>query len=149
MTITIPRRGRAVLLAWAFFPGAVIAPFFFWQGIGAGVVFCAAWALLLFCLWMRAASMAAALEASGRLTIYAGVVFPTVRTLAPCGIVGTLRLVTPLLRCAGCCLLILRTTGGPFLLPAIPAADAETLCTRQPVPAPAAGKNGPTAGSRR
>lgn len=151
MIITIPRGGRAVLLVWAALPGAAAAPFFFWQGPGAGALFCAAWAALMACLWMRAASLTAVLEPAGCLTVSAGVAFRTRRTLAPGSVTGVGQLSTPLLRRAGCCLLVLRTQGGLLFLPALPAAAAQGLCAllQRSGPAASGQRPGPAAGQGR
>ena len=42
--LVIPPKGRAVLSIWAAAVGLFLAPFAFWQGIAAGVVFCLLWA---------------------------------------------------------------------------------------------------------
>lgn len=47
------KKGVAVVCLWALIPGAVAAPFIFWQSIGAGLVFAALW--LGLCLgWLPA-----------------------------------------------------------------------------------------------
>ena len=45
--LVIPPKGRAVLSIWAAAVGLFLAPFAFWQGIAAGVVFCLLWAGLV------------------------------------------------------------------------------------------------------
>ena len=87
--LVIPPKGRAVLSIWAAAVGLFLAPFAFWQGIAAGVVFCLLWAGLVALLRARACSYAAVLGAQ-TLTIYVGIVFPVRRVAyalaedAPC-----------------------------------------------------------------
>ena len=52
--LVIPPKGRAVLSIWAAAVGLFLAPFAFWQGIAAGVVFCLLWAGLVALLRARA-----------------------------------------------------------------------------------------------
>ena len=103
--VTPTPRGRAVLCVWVSLPGAVGAPFAFWQGAGWGFAFCAAWCALVFVVWARACSFVAALDE--RIT-------------------SALIFRTPLLRLAGACVLVIFTPGMWAVLPGIPleAADA-------------------------
>ena len=97
---TPPPRGRAVLCVWAALPGAVAAPFLFWQGFWLGCVFCACWAALVFVVWVRACSFVATLG-SRTLTLYLGVAFPVERVIPRHRITAALIFRTPLLRLAG------------------------------------------------
>ena len=105
--LVIPPKGRAVLSIWAAAVGLFLAPFAFWQGIAAGVVFCLLWAGLVALLRARACSYAAVLGAQ-TLTIYVGIVLP-------------------LLRLAGVTVLVISAPGARVLVPAVPAAQAAAL----------------------
>ena len=123
--VTPTPRGRAVLCVWVSLPGAVGAPFAFWQGAGWGFAFCAAWCALVFVVWARACSFVAALD-ERTLTLYLGVAFPVERVIPRHSITSALIFRTPLLRLAGACVLVIFTPGMWALLPGIPleAADA-------------------------
>lgn len=124
--LIIPPRGRAVLCLWAALPGALAAPFVFWQSLFAGLIFCALWAGLVALLRMRAVSYAAALGAE-TLTLYAGIAFPVRRAISRRAVTGVQQLRTPLLRLAGVTVLIITAPGARLLLPAVPARQAEAL----------------------
>ena len=119
-------RGRAVLCVWAAVPGAMAAPFVFWQGLGWGCVFCALWGLVVFGLWVRACSLVACLDAAA-LTLYLGVAFPVERVIPRNSITSTLIFRTPLLRLAGACVLVIFTPGMWAVLPGIPLEEADAI----------------------
>ena len=119
--LVIPPKGRAVLSIWAAAVGLFLAPFAFWQGIAAGVVFCLLWAGLVALLRARACSYAAVLGAQ-TLTIYVGIVFPVRRAVT-----GIQQLRSPLLRLAGVTVLVISAPGARVLVPAVPAAQAAAL----------------------
>ena len=114
--LVIPPKGRAVLSIWAAAVGLFLAPFAFWQGIAAGVVFCLLWAGLVALLRARACSYAAVLGAQ-TLTIYVGIVFPVRRVVPRRAVTGIQQLRSPLLR----------LPGARVLVPAVPAAQAAAL----------------------
>lgn len=119
-------RGRAVLCVWAAVPGAVAAPFVFWQGFGWGCIFCALWCLLVFGIWVRACSLVANLDPC-TLTLYLGVAFPVERVIPRNSITSTLIFRTPLLRLAGACVLVIFTPGMWAVLPGIPLQEADAI----------------------
>ena len=119
-------RGRAVLCVWAAVPGAVAAPFVFWQGFGWGCIFCALWCLLVFGIWVRACSRVATLDPC-TLTLYLGVAFPVERVIPRNSITSTLIFRTPLLRLAGACVLVIFTPGMWAVLPGIPLQEADAI----------------------
>lgn len=119
-------RGRAVLCVWAAVPGAVAAPFVFWQGFGWGCIFCALWCLLVFGIWVRACSLVATLDPC-TLTLYLGVAFPMERVIPRNSITSTLIFRTPLLRLAGACVLVIFTPGMWAVLPGIPLQEADAI----------------------
>ncbi len=119
-------RGRAVLCVWAAVPGAVAAPFVFWQGFGWGCIFCALWCLLVFGIWVRACSLVATLDPC-TLTLYLGVAFPVERVIPRNSITSTLIFRTPLLRLAGACVLVIFTPGMWAVLPGIPLQEADAI----------------------
>ena len=124
--IVIQPRGRAVLCVWAAVPGLLLAPFVFWQSIGAGGVFCAVWAALVFLVRARACSFAAVLGAR-TLTVYSGIALPLRQVLPRRAVTGVQQLRTPLLRLAGASILLIAAPGARLLLPAVPAAQAGAL----------------------
>lgn len=119
-------RGRAVLCVWAAVPGAVAAPFVFWQGFGWGCIFCALWCLLVFGIWVRVCSLVATLDPC-TLTLYLGVAFPVERVIPRNSITSTLIFRTPLLRLAGACVLVIFTPGMWAVLPGIPLQEADAI----------------------
>ena len=119
-------RGRAVLCVWAAVPGAVAAPFVFWQGFGWGCIFCTLWCLLVFGIWVRACSLVATLDPC-TLTLYLGVAFPVERVIPRNSITSTLIFRTPLLRLAGACVLVIFTPGMWAVLPGIPLQEADAI----------------------
>lgn len=125
--VIIEPRGRAVLCLWAAVPGLIAAPFLFWQGLLPGLLFCALWAALVFCVWARACSFVAAVTPQV-LHVQAGIAFYTSHTLPRGGITSVLRIDTPLLRLAGASLLVVSSPGLRALLPAIPRPQAQALC---------------------
>ena len=124
--LVIPPRARAVLCVWAGVPGLCCAPFVFWQSLPAGCIFCVLWAALVFAVWVRCCSFAAALTPKA-LAVQAGVAFPVTRQLPRCAVTGVWMLRTPLLRMAGCTLLIVRGPGVQLLLAGVPALPAQAL----------------------
>jgi membrane protein YdbS with pleckstrin-like domain len=128
----IPPRGRAVLCVWAALPGVLLAPFFFWQGIGWGIFFCALWAGLDFCIWARACSFVASLTPH-TLTIQVGITFCTHRTLPRRSITSVVYTSSPLLRLADCGLLLVFAPGCWVALPGLARADALSLHALLPV----------------
>jgi membrane protein YdbS with pleckstrin-like domain len=121
-------RGRAVLCVWGALPGVLLAPFFFWQGIGWGLVFCALWAGLDFCVWARACSFVASLTPQ-TLTIQVGITFCTHRALPRRSITSVVYASSPLLRLADCGLLLVFAPGCWVALPGLAQADAQRLRT--------------------
>ena len=119
-------RGRAVLCVWAAVPGAVAAPFVFWQGLGWGWAFCVLWCLVVFGLWVRACSLVACLD-DAALTLYLGVAFPVERVIPRNSITSTLIFRTPLLRLAGACVLVIFTPGMWAVLPGIHLEEADAI----------------------
>jgi len=99
---------------------------FFWQGIGWGLVFCALWAGLDFCVWARACSFVASLSPQ-TLTIQVGITFCTHRALPRRSITSVVYLVSPLLRLAGCGMLLAFAPGCWVALPGLSRADAQHL----------------------
>ena len=126
LALVVPPRGRAVLCVWAAVPGALLAPFVFWQSLAAGAVFCGLWAALVFGVWARACSFVAVLGPH-TLTVCAGLFFPVQRTAPRRAVTAVQTLRTPLLRLAGASLLLLSTPGAQLLLPAVDAAGAAAL----------------------
>lgn len=124
--LIIPPRARAVLCGWAGVPGLVCAPFVFWQSIPAGCIFCTLWAVLVFEVWVRSCSFAAFLTRR-ELVVQAGIAIPVTQQLPRRAVTGVLALRTPLLRMAGCSLLIVRSPGVQLFLPGVPAPHAQAL----------------------
>lgn len=124
--LIIPPRARAVLCFWAALPGAVCAPFVFWQSLHAGILFCLVWAGAVFALRVRACSFTAALSLRN-LTVHAGVAFPVTRQIPRRAVTGVHLLRTPLLWLAGASVLVVHCPGGQLLLPGVPAVQADAL----------------------
>lgn len=126
--LVIPPKGRAVLSIWAAAVGLFLAPFAFWQGIAAGVVFCLLWAGLVALLRARARACSyAAVLGAQTLTIYVGIVFPVRRVVPRRAVTGIQQLRSPLLRLAGVTVLVISAPGARVLVPAVPAAQAAAL----------------------
>lgn len=121
------KKGVAVVCLWALIPGAVAAPFIFWQSIGAGLVFAALW--LGLCLgWLPA--RCESFEGSvtlGEVRVSSGLLFKTSRRFPTRWVSATARFSTPLLRLCGCCVLVLSTSGALVVLPGVSDADADGL----------------------
>lgn len=119
-------RGRAVLCLWMALPGVIAAPFVFWQGAAWGCLFCAAWCIAVFVVWVRACSLVATLD-DYAMTLYLGVAFPVERVIPRHSITSTFIFSTPLLRLAGACVLVIFTPGMWAALPGIPLREADAI----------------------
>ena len=115
-----------MLCLWFALPGLLLAPFLFWQGVVPGLVFCAVWALLDFCVWARSCSFVADVE-PGTLEIDVGIVFRSSRIIRQSGISSALLFRTPLLRLAQASFLLILTPCGAVVLPAVQQDQAERL----------------------
>lgn len=124
--LVISPRGRAVLCVWAALPGVFCAPFVFWQGQAAGLVFVLLWSCLVAALRLRACSFVAALQ-PGTLLVQSGIAFPFTRQLPRRAVTGVQNFRTPLLWLAGASVLIVRSPGCAVVLPAVPARQAMAL----------------------
>ena len=124
--LVIPPKARKVLCLWAAVPGALFAPFWFWQGWARGLGFCLLWAGLVFALWARSCSFTAALT-PGHLRVQLGVAFPVLRQVPRRAVTGVLLLRTPLLWLAGASILVVRSPGGALVLPGVPSVQADAL----------------------
>lgn len=124
--LVIPPKGRAVLCTWGAAVGLFLAPFAFWQGVAAGVVFCLLWAGVLFLFRARACSYAAVLG-QHTLTIYVGIAYPIRRTIPRRAVTAVQQLRSPLLRLAGVTVLVISAPGCRLFIPAVPAVQAAAL----------------------
>ena len=124
--LIIPPKGRAVLCVWAALPGVLCAPFAFWQGKAAGLVFVLLWACLVAALRLRACSFVAVLQ-PGTLLVQAGIAFPVTRQMPRRAVTGVQNFRTPLLWLAGTSVLVVRSPGCAVVLPAVPAQQAMAL----------------------
>lgn len=125
---TIPRKGRRVLAGWGLLAGALAALGLAAAGAGAVAAGLAAGAGLGagVWLWCWTARFEAAL-AAGRVQVRTGRFFGSLRR-SPCACVrGALRLTTPLLRRADCCVLLLFVPGRPLVLPGLGRSQAAAL----------------------
>lgn len=119
--------GSKVLGLWLFLPGAVAAPFLFWQTFWGGAAFLVAWSLAS--LWL-APLRARTLEGSvslGEVRLSQGVLFKTSHRVPTRFVTGTSRFRTPLLRACRCSLLLVYTSGAVLILPGIADGTAEKL----------------------
>lgn len=121
--LTVPPRGRTLLGVWAAVPGALLAPFVFWRGMGAGLLFCLLWAGLTAAVWVRACSFVAVCNGA-TLTVYVGIAFPVRRAVLCRAVTGVHLVRTPLAQLAGVSLLAVETAGARLVLPAVPAQQA-------------------------
>lgn len=128
MELHIQSKGRAVLLAWAGMAGALLLPFAFWQGAVPGLVLCAVLAALLWWLSAWASGWKLTLLPGGGLAVQYGLVWQSRRALAPGAVIAATRLSTPLLRLAGCRMVLLQTAGGVVVLPCLQRQQAAALC---------------------
>lgn len=124
--LIIPPRARDVLCLWAAVPGAVCAPFVFWQSTAAGILFCLIWTGVVFALRIRAMSFTAVLTPRS-ITVQVGVTFPVTRQIPRRAVTGVQLLRTPLLWLAGASVLIVRCPGAQLVLPGIPAVQADAF----------------------
>ena len=116
-----------VIGLWALLPGAVAAPFLFWQGFAPGAFFAAVWLILsLVLIPARAASLRGMLS-RGELQVTTGILFKVHRRLPARFVTGFTRIGTPLLRSCGCCLLILYSSGVVIFLPGLSNGTADGL----------------------
>lgn len=123
----IDSAGAKVLGLWLFLPGAVIAPFIFWQSFWGGAVFLVAWSLLS--LWL-APLRAHSLEGSvslGEVRLSQGILFKSSYRVPTRFVTGTSRYETLLMRACHCCLLLVYTSGTVLVLPGIRSDTADQL----------------------
>jgi membrane protein YdbS with pleckstrin-like domain len=139
VTVVIPPKGRLVLLGWAAIPCCLLAPFFFWRGVGPGCLFLLAALVLCFAVYARSISFVAAADGA-LLCVFSGVLFTKMRRVPLGSVCGAQRMATPLLSLAGCRIVVFYTAGGAVYLPALSREDAEALCAwaRQDAPEAAA-----------
>lgn len=127
VSFQLRRAGVWVVCLWALVPGAVLAPFLFWQSPLLGGLFCLFW--LAACLWAlprRLFSLSGTANL-GEVRITAGVLFKSSRRLLTHRVSAVSRLTTPLLRLCGCCVLVLVTSGALVVLPGLANEDADRL----------------------
>lgn len=120
-------KGVAVICLWFVALGALAAPFAFWQGVGPGVFFSAAW-LAVFLLWLPARCRS--FEGSvtlGEVRVSGGIWFKSSRRIPTRWVSAAGRFSTPLLRLCRCCVLVLCTSGAVLVLPGISDEDADRL----------------------
>ena len=128
MKISPSRRGLAVLYLWLLLLGALVGAFVFWQSLRGGLVF-----LCLFAggaalyVFVRLGSLVVRV-AGGELRADCGVLFLRLRSWPLRYLAGVSRFDTPLLRLAGCCLVLVHFSGGAMLLAPLDARDAGALC---------------------
>ena len=127
MELTLPRRGRTVVLVWLCLFWAAVCAAAGWQAPGwqgpVGAVGAAAGILL----WRRLAGLRLVLQTGGRLTVHSGRLLP-LETVLPAGAVLRVSVAsTPLLRLAGCRLVTLHTLHGKVPLPGLSAQQAAAL----------------------
>ena len=112
---------------WAFLPGALLAPFLFWQSFVGGTVFLIAWMVFsLYLLPLHIRSIRIELYPD-RIEIRKGILFKFARQASTRFITGFSRMGTPLLRLCGSCAVILHTSGTALFLPAISDQNADQL----------------------
>jgi len=123
---TIPKKGRLVLTGWAAAAGGVLAAFCFPVLPLRSGFLCAGAAAALF-VWRWSGRFAAAADEHG-IGLHARGLFLTERRLRRETVCLAALWATPLLRWAGCRVLILETPAGRCILPGLAKADAEALC---------------------
>lgn len=124
--VVLLRRGRLVLAAWAALPCALLALPGFRLGPGWGLLLCGLAAALGLAAWAWGCSFAAAATGS-TLRLYTGLFFLRERRIPQAAVCGCTQLATPLLRLAGCRMLLLYTPGRVHMLPVLARPDAEWL----------------------
>lgn len=121
--------GLFITLFWLALPGLVAAPFVFWQTLWGGILFLAIWGVILLGpVHLHLASLRGSCTLV-ELRLERGILFTTRRRIPTRFITGVLRLQSPLSRWAGCCILLLYTSGSVIVLPGLPQKTAEQLAT--------------------
>lgn len=112
---------------WAFLPGALLAPFLFWQSFTGGSVFLIVWIIFsLILVPLHIHSIRVELYPD-RIEIRQGILFKFTRQASTRFITGFSRMGTPLLRLCGSCMVILHTSGTALMLPALSNTSADRL----------------------
>ena len=127
LRFTLDPAACRVVGLWLFFPGAVMAPFLFWQSFAVGMVFLIVWSLLS--LWfvpLHARSLEGSISL-GEVRVRRGILFKFSRRIPTRFITGSCRLGTPLLRSCHCSLVVLYTSGTLLLLPGLSDQNADQL----------------------
>lgn len=116
-----------VLGLWLFFPGAILAPFLFWQSFWLGAVFLVVWSILsLVLLPLRARSLRCILS-FGEIRVDCGFLFKTSRRLPLRFVTGASRIGSPLLRWCGCSLLLIYSSGTTLVLPGLSNENTDLI----------------------
>ena len=120
-------RGRAVLCVWAAVPGAVAAPFVFWQTFWGGVLFCALWLFFCaVCVPLHLSTVRGSISL-GEVRLSRGILFKSSRRVPTRFVAGVCRIRTPLLALAHSSLLVVYTSGCMLILPPVSDRDADPL----------------------
>lgn len=134
LILTNPPGGRAVMSVWLMIPGVLAAPFVFWQGLLPGLLFSAAWCLMVGYFFVRSSSVRAVVTPQV-LQLTLGTAYRVQRVLPVTSALSILTFETPLLRLVHTRLVIVFTPGFFAVLPAASQEQADALCrmlTHQP-----------------
>jgi len=127
LRFTLDPAACRVIGLWLFIPGAVMAPFLFWQSTFAGLFFVIPWSIIsLWLVPLHARSLEGSISL-GEVRIRRGILFKCSRRIPTRFVTGSCRLGTPLLRSLHCSVLVLYTSGTFLLLPGLADSDADQL----------------------
>lgn len=127
LRFTASAGGARVVALWLLLPGAVLAPFVFWQNFWGGVLFCAVWLFFCaVCVPLHLSTVRGSVSL-GEVRISRGILFKSSRRVPTRFVTGVCRIRTPLLALTHSSLLVVYTSGCVLFLPPVSDEDAGPL----------------------
>ena len=109
LRFTASAGGARVVALWLLLPGAVLAPFVFWQTFWGGVLFCAVWLFFCaVCVPLHLSTVRGSVSL-GEVRISRGILFKSSRRVPTRFVTGVCRIRTPLLALTHSSLLVVYT----------------------------------------